>query len=278
MLIAIEDWDDAYANGAHIAGADAFPPRWADAAAQFRDRVSAAGRARLAVSYGEGDRHVFDLFQPEGESRGLAVFIHGGYWRAFDGQSWSHLAAGALDAGYHVAVPSYDLCPTVGIGDILNQMARAVARAAALTQGPIFLSGHSAGGHLVTRLVCSETPLPRHVAERVRAGRVLSISGVHDLRPLLRTQMNLDLRLDHETAKALSPALRMPADGTEVLCWVGARERPEFLRQSELLASIWRGCGAATASHIEPGRHHFDVIDDLAEVDSAMVRTWLGLS
>ena len=33
---------------------------------------------------------------PEGAPRGLAIFVHGGYWMAFGRESWSHLAAGAL--------------------------------------------------------------------------------------------------------------------------------------------------------------------------------------
>lgn len=275
MYCGITDWNDAYANGAHIAGADAYPPRWAEAAAEFRGRMVTAGRARLGVGYGEGDRNVFDLFQPEGDSRGLAVFVHGGYWRAFDGQHWSHLAQGALGRGYHVAIPTYDLCPQVDIATIGSQIGRAISGAAALTQGPIHLAGHSAGGQLVTRLMCTDTTLPRHVAERAMRGTVLSLSGVHDLRPLLRTELNRDLRLDFTTARALSPALHMPAEGLRMLAWVGAEERPEFVRQSELLANIWMGCGARCDVKIEAGRHHFDVIDDLADPASEMIARWL---
>ena len=72
------DWDDAYANGAHIAGAAQFPPRWEQAAASFR--TSLGDRAETGISYGDGARRVFDLFLPEGSAKGLAVFVHGGYW------------------------------------------------------------------------------------------------------------------------------------------------------------------------------------------------------
>jgi arylformamidase len=34
----------------------------------------------------------YDLFLPEGTPAGLAVFVHGGYWKAFDRSVWSHLA------------------------------------------------------------------------------------------------------------------------------------------------------------------------------------------
>src|SRR3546814_5563195 len=48
---------------------------------------------------------------------GLAVFVHGGYWMAFDKSSWSHLAAGAVARGWAVALPSYTLCPEARISD-----------------------------------------------------------------------------------------------------------------------------------------------------------------
>ena len=40
----IADWDDAYANAPHIAGADTFPPMWAARAAEYAAERRAAGR------------------------------------------------------------------------------------------------------------------------------------------------------------------------------------------------------------------------------------------
>ena len=270
----ITDWNDAYANGAHIDDAGAYPPRWQDLALAFREEMSAAGRARLDLGYGGDEREVLDLFLPDGPAVGLCVFVHGGYWRAFDKSSWSHLAAGPLARGYAVAVPSYRLCPAATITEIGAQIARAITNAGGMVSGPIHLTGHSAGGHLVARMACAQSPLGQAAAGRL--GHVLSISGLHDLRPLMRTDMNRDLRLDWMEATAESPALLMPREGTRITAWVGAQERPEFLRQSELIANVWTGCGAETALHVAPGRHHFDVIDDLADPESAMVEAWLS--
>ena len=61
----------------------------------------------------------------------MVVFIHGGYWQALDGSFFSHLAAGLNAHGVSVAIPSYDLCPQVSVGDIIAQMrdaARELAR------------------------------------------------------------------------------------------------------------------------------------------------------
>src|SRR5690606_30985533 len=148
----------------------------------------ASGRAELGVAYGDDARERFDLFMPGREPRGLVVFVHGGYWMALDNSYWSHLAAGSVDNGYAVAMPSYSLCPQVRIAQITVQIAAAIATAAGRVSGPIHLVGHSAGGHLVTRMISHTSPLTEDVAGRI--SNVVSLSGVHDLRPLMRTSMN----------------------------------------------------------------------------------------
>ncbi|MFP5515233.1 MAG: alpha/beta hydrolase [Alphaproteobacteria bacterium] len=273
-LQAIADWDDAYSNGAYIPGGDAYPARWAERAAAFRAELSASGRAELGLPYGEGERDRYDLFRPDGAYKGTVVFIHGGYWMAFDKGRWSHLAAGALARGWAVAMPSYTLCPENRISGITRQVACAVEAIARVQPGPLRLTGHSAGGHLASRLACADAPLPPEVQGRVE--HVVSISGLHDLRPLLNTRMNATLHLDEAEAVAESPALLRPRPGTRITCWAGDAERPEFVRQAELLANIWHGLGAATELRLADGRHHFDVIDDLADPESELVAALLG--
>lgn len=272
-LHRIVDWDDAYSNSAYIPGGDTYPARWAERAAAFRAEIAGAGRAELDLPYGEGERERYDLFRPEGAAKGTVVFVHGGYWMAFDKGRWSHLAAGPLARGWAVAMPGYTLCPENRIAGITRQVARAVETIARAQAGPLRLTGHSAGGHLVSRLACADAPLSEEVRDRV--GHVVSISGLHDLRPLLNTGMNTTLRLDEAEAAAESPALLRPRPSTGITCWVGADERPEFVRQSELLANVWLGLGVATALRLAEGRHHFDVIDDLTDPDSELVATLL---
>lgn len=260
------DWDDAYANAAHIPGAADFPPRWAEAAEEYRKLEEAVGRAMLNLRYGDAPREVYDLFYPAGRPRGLVVFVHGGYWKAFDKSSWSHLAAGAAGRGWAVAMPSYTLVPEARISAITEQIARAVAAAAGRVAGPLVLTGHSAGGHLVARMLCGDVPLP----VRDRIARVVPISPLADLRPLLNTRMNADFGLDAAEAAAESPVLH-PAPEADVHVWVGADERPAFLDQSRWLTAAWDA-----RLTVEPGRHHFDVIEGLADAESAITSALFG--
>lgn len=259
--------DDAYANGAYVDGADDFPLRWEREAAAFRSFLGA--RAQLGVRYGPSDRQKFDFFQPTGVSRGTVMFVHGGYWKAFDASSFSHLAAGALARGWAVAMPSYDLCPDVRVSEISAQIAAALTEVANRTQGPIALVGHSAGGHLVARLT---DPLLVTGDVRERIAQIVSISPIADLSPLLQTDMNEILQLDAAEAAAESPINMSPPHGVDVTVWVGADERPALLEQAEVFARTW---GAKQV--IVEGKHHFDVIDGLIDPDSDLVSALLGL-
>lgn len=269
---SLSDWTEAYDNGGHIPNAPAFVERWPVDAAAFRDGMGARARLDLPYRGGLNDsaRERLDLFLPEGEPKGLAVFIHGGYWLRFGRESWSHLAAGAVARGWAVALPSYSLAPRARISSITSQIARAVEEAAHLVPGPIALAGHSAGGHLATRMACANSPLGPEAASRLV--RTVSISGLHDLRPLRFTAMNADLNLDVAEAAAESAALHNPAPGTRLAAWVGADERPEFVRQSLLIAVMWGGL-ADTRLVVEPGRHHFDVIAPLSDPESPLTET-----
>lgn len=271
----IDDWDDAYANGVNIPQGDRWPGLWAEPAKAYREAMLAAGRARLDMPYGAKPCNRLDLFLPDAAPKGLVVYIHGGYWRAFDKSFWSHLAAGCVDSGYAVAMPSYTLCPEVRIADIVREAAAAIEAAAREVGGPVLLTGHSAGGHLATRMLADPSPLAPEV--RGRVANTVSISGVHDLRPITRTAMNGDIRIDEAEAAAESPALLRPVAGVRLTCWVGGAERAEFIRQSALLANIWTGLGAATASVVEPDRHHFTIVDGLTKADHPLTRALLDV-
>lgn len=269
------DWDDAYANAAHIPAAGTFPPKWAAAAGALRQELASDGRSEIDRAYGDAPREKLDLFFPNGAPAGLVVFVHGGFWKAFDKSSWSHLAAGSLARGWSVALPSYTLCPDASISRITQQIGAAISFASGIVSGPICLAGHSAGGHLVSRMNCTDTPLDEAVRNRLQ--HTISISGLHDLRPLMKTGMNEIFGLDLAEARAESAALCEPLDHARMTCWVGADERPEFLRQNDLLVQMWTGLAFDIRSVVEPGKHHFDVIGSLAEPDGALTTALLSV-
>ena len=262
------DYDDAYANAAYIPNAEGFVETWTQEAEAFRAQALAQGRAEMDIPYGSSTRQKFDLFAPKAASHGVLIFVHGGYWLKFDKSYWSHLAKGAVERGWHVALPSYDLCPEVRISDISRQIARAVQVISEHVEGAITLAGHSAGGHLVSRMGVGDL-LPDAVHARI--AHVMAISPVSDLRPLLHTAMNRSFQMDMAAAEAESPALMAKPKG-KVTVWVGADERPVFLDQARWLSQAWEA-----PLVVDEDKHHFNVIEGLGDAQSRMTRCLLNV-
>jgi acetyl esterase/lipase len=150
-------------------------------------------------------------------------------------------------------MPSYTLCPEARIAEIGAEIASVITQIAETSKGPLVLTGHSAGGHLVARAAAGL--LPASVMHRIR--RVVPISPVADLEPLMHTSMSEILRIDADEALRESPVALAKPD-VPVTVWVGGAERPAFIEQAAKLARVW-DCGLEIAD----GRHHFDVIDAL---------------
>jgi acetyl esterase/lipase len=246
--------DDAYANAAYIPDADAIVAGWAKEAAAFRAQVP----GQIDCAYGSSARQVLDLFTPQGQAKGCVIFVHGGYWMRFDKSYWSHLAAGPLARGWAVALLSYDLCPQVTLAEIAKQVAKGCERVAQAVQGPLRLVGHSAGGQLVARM----PGLGQSWLQRV--DRIIPISPVADLAPLMKTSMAQDLRLNAQVVQSESPVHAQTPD-CRVDVVVGADERPSFLMQADALAQVW-DC----QNHILPRLHHFNVIAGLSTAQSTL--------
>jgi len=267
--VNMKDWDDAYANMAHVADSAALPAHWAAEAAAYR---ASGVVVEEDIAYGDAPRQRLDLVWPDGTPEGLVVFVHGGYWMRLHKSDWTQFAEGARASGWTVAVPGYTLTPNARISGITCEIRAAVSYAAGRVAGPIRLVGHSAGGHLVSRMVCADMDIP--LGDRI--ARVMSISGLHDLRPLMRTAMNDTLGLDLTEARAESPALLEPRAGTRLTAWVGGGERPEFIRQTQLIGLAWEGFDVETQVVVDSVHHHFSVIEGLRNEDSAILSALLA--
>jgi alpha-beta hydrolase superfamily lysophospholipase len=156
-----------------------------------------------------------------------------------------------------VAVPSYTLAPQARLAQITAEIAQACRVVADRCPEPMIVTGHSAGGHLAARMACADLDLT--------VQRVVAVSPLAELGPLIATEMNRTLKIDTEEAAAESPARQRLRRGVTAHVWVGAEERPAFLWQARTLAEEW-----ACPWTAEPGRHHFDVIEGLENPSSPL--------
>ena len=197
------DYEIEYNNRRRVPGAGAIAERWKAASAAYRETA----HAELDLRYGPGDRHRYDLFFADSDAP-LVAYVHGGYWQWGDRTLYSFLAEGLNANGLTVAVPSYSLCPSVSVLDIVGQLRAFLAVLWKRTRAHPLVVGHSAGGHLTAAMVATDwREVPYVPDDLVRGG--IAISGIFDLQPLVTTSINGAIGLDLKTARDASP--RLPA-------------------------------------------------------------------
>ncbi|MDE0391643.1 MAG: alpha/beta hydrolase [Rhodospirillales bacterium] len=251
---------------------------WEAESARVRDSLD----CKLDVRYGAGPNMTADLFPAAAGGAPIQVFIHGGYWRSMDKDIHSFPAEGFVAAGGAAVSLNYALAPAVTLDTIVEQCRTAIewiaGNAGRLNGNPdrIFVSGHSAGGHLTGAMLCTDWAARGRPADLVKGGT--AISGIFDLAPLMETSINDDVRLDAEAAARNSPIHNLPSGGAggQLIAAVGAAETPEFLAQNRGFAEAWQARGfQATVMEIE-GLHHFNVVMEMGRPGSALTQAALA--
>jgi len=235
------------------------------ASAAYRETA----HAELDLRYGPGDRHRYDLFFADSDAP-LVVYVHGGYWQWGDRTLYSFLAEGLNANGLTVAVPSYSLCPSVSVLDIVGQLRAFLAVLWKRTRAHPLVVGHAAGGHLTAAMTATDwREVPYVPDDLVRGG--IAISGIFDLQPLVTTSINGAIGLDLETARDASPRFWPPPPQQRALtAAVGAAESSEFLRQSREIVGTWGAAGVDTEYLEVAGTNHFTILDELAQPRSQL--------
>ena len=273
-----EEVERGYNNRAAVAD----HPYWLEQFAARSKAAMAALRPVRDLRYGRNAQETLDLYLPATPARGTLMFVHGGYWRALDKSEHAFVAPVFVDAGYAVAVINYDLCPQVTIAAIVDECRRAVEWIASEgaergAPAPLVIAGHSAGGHLAAMMYATDWAARGYELAPFVGG--VTLSGVHDLTPLVLFQHNVDFRLDDAEAARVSPVNHAPRVRLPLVVAVGADETPEFVRQAQLLWDAWPSthpAGMPTLLAIAD-RHHFNVVLDYTDPRSALTKATLAL-
>lgn len=220
--------------------------------------------------FGPSPAESLDLYPAARRNAPLLVFIHGGYWRSLDKKDFSFLAPAFVAAGVAVAMPNYGLAPANSIEDMVRQMLRALTwlyrnlPQLGIDARRMVIAGHSAGAQLAAMMLAADWPLwARDLPPDLLCGAVC-ISGIYDLRPLVRAPfLRDDLRLDDETARLVSPVAYRPKLAPPLITAVGGDESAEFQRQNRLIRAAWPHCRGHDLPL--PGRHHLASVEALGD-------------
>lgn len=247
------------------------------AQASDRTRERHATRQRLDQRYGDRPAERMDIYLPEGEGPApIVVFLHGGAWKGSNKEGRAFPADFVCRHGAIWISLEYPLAPDHDLDDIVASVTRGLrwVLANAATFGGradrVLVSGHSAGAHLATMAVFSLDPAERQDL------RLMTLSGVFDMTPLMFTKANGWLRLDLEAAKRNSPITNIPAVPPPLTALVGSDEPSAFIHQTLDMAVAWARAGTAPEVVVLPGRNHFSVLEEYQKDDSPVCRTLLS--
>ena len=149
------DWDDAFNNFVNVENPNSLIEEWRERSSSFKSNSTAIGKMELGIPYGDHPREKYDLFLPKKQSRGTIIFLHGGFWFRTGREHWSFTAQGMLSQSWSVIIPSYPQAPDVKITQITLSISKLVYKILDDCNGSVRMIGHSAGGHLASRMICN---------------------------------------------------------------------------------------------------------------------------
>jgi acetyl esterase/lipase len=268
--MSLEARNLAYNNGEHV-GLD-----YARTKTESWIAISKALREKrpkhLDLAYAPGERTKWDLFPANDPKAPCFVHIHGGYWQRNSREVFAFLAEGPLARGWSAALPGYTLAPQASLTQITNEVRTAFDWLQAKSaehgiEGPIIVTGWSAGGHLTAFIL--DHP-------KVAAG--VSISGVFDLAALRDSpHVNDKVKLTEKEIETLSP-MRRPSVNKPLAIAYGTGELPAMIASSRDYHAY------RSKSHL-PGdlvpvanTNHYTILDQLREPDSVLTRAVMQMA
>jgi arylformamidase len=256
-----------------VANVEGYLQKSADRSARVRKKLT----CKRNIAYGDTPGQTLDVFPAATKGAPVNIFIHGGYWRALDKDVYSHIAGPMVAAGATVVMVNYDLCPGVRITDIVNQVRRAIVwvyKNIAKHNGDrkkIFVSGHSAGGHLTAMMNATDWAQEAGLPKSLIKGSA-PLSGLFDIEPHRHSQIQEDIRLTAKEAKAMSPMYMTPVAKGPVIVAVGGIEPDLFHWQSLEYAARLRLHGIKAEYISMPGDNHFDITDRLGNARDPLTK------
>ena len=235
-----------------------------------REELPADVVATRALAYGPGHLHRYDVYAPAGARNApVLVFWHGGGWTNGYRDYVRFMAPHVTRLGMLLVAPSYRLAP-------LNPLPAALEDAFALLRAlqesihtlggapqALYLSGHSAGGHLATLTTLRRVDRERVGVHTEGIRGCLPISGIMDLYHPAPPAGSLEERVytmvlrDPEEDAVMSPLCWTVGNTVPMLLTHGALDSERVVRSNGRLRALLQMQPGGVQGFEEAGHNHF---------------------
>ena len=274
-----QELDDAYDQLKYAANAQQLGHRRTVEGAQMRARLGEPRR----MSYGPSAIETLDLYHCGRSHAPVAIFVHGGAWRARRASEFCTPAELFVRAGAHFVIPDFsgveDHAGDIGV--LADQVQRAIAfvhKTAADWGGDpdrIYLFGHSSGAHLagvMATLDWQALGLPA----RMFKGVLLS-SGMYELAPVRLSKRSNYVAFTDTNVERLSAQRHIDRLNAPLVLAYGTFETPEFQRQTREFHAAVSAAGKPVELIVAEGYNHFEIFETLANPYGVLGRAALQL-
>lgn len=235
----------------------------------------------LNIAYGPTSREKLDIYGDDLKADSpLFVYVHGGYWQRYGKWNSAYVVAPLVQKGVRVIIVGYELCPQVGVEDIVAQVQKAFEWISEYVEKhsikSVSIAGHSVGAHLVA---CSlNEKFTASLKSDVKLF-VYLISGIYDLSEVRYCKsINTDkmFAINDGNVNQLSPQSHnfnhLVNRDIKIYVFVGEFESEKFQQQSKEFAEIALINLRSVSCKICSAVDHFDIVEKLSEEDYEMTQ------
>lgn len=220
-----------------------------------------------------------DVFVPKkikkGEDLPVLVFVHGGNWKSGGRGLYRWFGSRLARKGMLAVVIDYPLSPAARYDDMAQGTAAALvwtARYAAdygANPERMFVSGHSAGGHLAALVALDNRYLQKAGADTgILKGAILIDAAGLDMYTYLKDENGLaenpsyaqTFTTDRAEWKKASPIFDVSATQLPLLIFQGGKTYPSIARSTARFLDALQKKGSWVDFHLLPGKKHIPMI------------------
>jgi arylformamidase len=254
-------------------------PELAKVRAAQAKQVRETAKSWLNVAYGISPREQLDIYAADRPNGAVLVYIHGGYWRSGSKEDNCNFAPTFTKRGATVVLVEYDLCPQVTVTDIVRQTRAAIAWVYKNipnyggNPAKIFVSGHSAGGHLTAMALAHDWTKEGMPQDCIKGA--LATSGVFDLDMVMRISVQEQVRMTSEIAQLNSPFENPPRVKCPLLVAVGGAEPKGWQQMSENYFNYCKASGMNVEYLVVPGANHYTMSEKLLDAANPLTQAMI---